>query len=87
MVVWLPSGYPCPLVHSVRIASGSSPALPNIPERLSPKQCAKLRGGTLGFTQTLTEMSNKIRKILFLGIRARPVGTADDLAAICEPIV
>jgi hypothetical protein len=40
-----------------------------------------------GFTKPLTEMSTRCRKIMFLGSRARPVRRADNLAAICEPIV
>jgi hypothetical protein len=39
------------------------------------------------FTQPLTEMSTRSRKIMFLGSRARPVHGADNLIAICEPIV
>jgi hypothetical protein len=39
------------------------------------------------FTQSLTEISARSRKIMFLGIRARPVVRADNPAAICEPIV
>jgi hypothetical protein len=39
------------------------------------------------FTQPLTEMSTKSRKIMFLGSRARPVLRADNLTAICGPIV
>jgi hypothetical protein len=43
---------------------------------------------SLGFTQSLTEMSTRNRKIImFLGSRARPVLRADNLTAICEPIV
>jgi hypothetical protein len=41
----------------------------------------------LGFTQPLTEMSTRSRKIVFLGSRAGPVRRADKLIAICEPIV
>jgi hypothetical protein len=41
----------------------------------------------LGFTQSLTEMSSRNRKIMFLGSRALPVRRADNLTAICEPIV
>jgi hypothetical protein len=41
----------------------------------------------LGFTQLLTEMSTRSRKIMFLGSRARPVLRADNLTAVCEPIV
>jgi hypothetical protein len=41
----------------------------------------------LGFTQPLTEMSARSRKIMFLGSKVRPVRKADNLATICEPIV
>jgi hypothetical protein len=41
----------------------------------------------LGLTQPLTEMSTRSRKIMFVGSRARAVRGADNLAAICEPIV
>jgi hypothetical protein len=41
----------------------------------------------LGLTQPLTEMSIGRWKIIFLGSRARPVRRADNLAAICEPII
>jgi hypothetical protein len=41
----------------------------------------------LRFTQPLTEMSTRGRKIMFLGNKVRPVLRADNLAAICEPIV
>jgi hypothetical protein len=41
----------------------------------------------LGLTQPLTEMSTKSRKIMFLESKVRPVRRADNLAAICEPIV
>jgi hypothetical protein len=42
----------------------------------------------LGFTQPLTEMSTRNRKIIiFLGRKVRPVRRADNLAAICESIV
>jgi hypothetical protein len=40
-----------------------------------------------GVTQPLTEISTRNRKIMFLGSRARPVRRADNLGAICEPIV
>jgi hypothetical protein len=39
------------------------------------------------FTQPLTEMGTRSRKIIFLGSRAQPVHMADNLTAICEPIV
>jgi hypothetical protein len=39
------------------------------------------------FTQPLTEMSIRSRKIMFLESRAPPVRRGDNLAAICEPIV
>jgi hypothetical protein len=38
-------------------------------------------------TQLLTEMSTRSRKLMFLGSKARPVRRADNLTAICEPIV
>jgi hypothetical protein len=42
----------------------------------------------LGFTQPLTEMSTRCRKIIiFLESKVRPVRRSDNLAAICEPIV
>jgi hypothetical protein len=41
----------------------------------------------LGFTQPLTEMSTRSRKIMFLGSRARSVRRADNPTAACEPIV
>jgi hypothetical protein len=42
----------------------------------------------LGFTQPLTEMSSRnIKIIMFLGIKVRQVRRADNLTAICEPIV
>jgi hypothetical protein len=40
-----------------------------------------------GITQLLTEMSIRSTKMIFLGSKARPVRRADNLAAICEPIV
>jgi hypothetical protein len=40
-----------------------------------------------GFTQPLTEMSTRGRKIIFLGSSARQVRRADRFAAICKPIV
>jgi hypothetical protein len=40
----------------------------------------------LRFTQPLTEMSSRSRK-MFLRSSARPVRKADNLAAICEPII
>jgi hypothetical protein len=39
------------------------------------------------FTQPLTEMRNINRKIMYLGSRVRPVCRADNLTAICEPVV
>jgi hypothetical protein len=39
------------------------------------------------FIQPLTEMSIRRRKIMFLWSRALPVLEADNLTAICEPIV
>jgi hypothetical protein len=41
----------------------------------------------LGSTQLPTEMGTRIRRIMFLGSKARPVRKADNLTAICEPIV
>jgi hypothetical protein len=42
----------------------------------------------LGFTQPLTEMSNRnIKIIMFLGSKLRRVRRADNLTAICEAIV
>jgi hypothetical protein len=41
-----------------------------------------------GFTQPLTEMSTRSRKIImFLLSKVWPVRSGDNLAAICEPIV
>jgi hypothetical protein len=39
------------------------------------------------FTQLLTEMSTRSRKVMFWGSRARPVHKADNLNTIYEPIV
>jgi hypothetical protein len=41
----------------------------------------------LGFTQPLTELSTRSRKLMFLGSKARPERKADNLTAIYEPIV
>jgi hypothetical protein len=41
----------------------------------------------LEFSQPLTEMRARKIKIMFLGIRERPVRRADNLTSICEPIV
>jgi hypothetical protein len=41
----------------------------------------------LGFTQPLTEISTRSRNKNFLGSKAWSVSKADNLAAICEPIV
>jgi hypothetical protein len=41
----------------------------------------------LGFTQPLTEMSTRSRKIMFLASEVLLVCRADNLAAICEPIL
>jgi hypothetical protein len=49
----------------------------------SPNPSGRTRSG--GFTQRLTEMSTRSRR-MFLGSRARPVRRADDLSVICEPI-
>jgi hypothetical protein len=41
-----------------------------------------------GFSQPLTEISTRYRKtIMFLGSKVRRVRRADNLTAICEPIV
>jgi hypothetical protein len=42
---------------------------------------------SLGFIQSLTEMSTRYRKIMFLGNRGRPVSKVDNITAICEPVV
>jgi hypothetical protein len=49
--------------------------LPNLSGRTRPR----------GFTQPLTEMSTRSRKIMFLGSKARPVLRIDDLTAISQP--
>jgi hypothetical protein len=41
----------------------------------------------LGFTQPLTEMSIRSRKIMFVRSRARSVSRPDNLTAISEPNV
>jgi hypothetical protein len=41
----------------------------------------------LGVTEPVTEMSTRSGKIMFLESRERPVRRADNLTAICEPIV
>jgi hypothetical protein len=41
----------------------------------------------LGFTQPLIEMSTRSEKIMFLGSRAQLVFRANNLTAICQPIV
>jgi hypothetical protein len=41
----------------------------------------------MGFTQPLTKMSTRSRKIMFLGSKVRPVRRADSLAAICEQVL
>jgi hypothetical protein len=38
-------------------------------------------------TEYLTEMSIRSREIIFLGSRARPVRKADNLTAVCGPIL
>jgi hypothetical protein len=40
-----------------------------------------------GFAHFQTELSTRSTKVMFLGSRARPVPVADDLTAICEPVV
>jgi hypothetical protein len=42
---------------------------------------------SLEFTQPLTEMSTRNRKIMFVGSKVQPVRRADSLATICGPIV
>jgi hypothetical protein len=37
--------------------------------------------------QPLIEMSTRNEKIMFLGTKVRPVSRADNLTAMCEPIV
>jgi hypothetical protein len=39
------------------------------------------------FTGPLTDISNKSRKVMFLGSRARPVRRTDNFIAICELVV
>jgi hypothetical protein len=51
--------------------------LPNPPGRTKP----------FGSIQLLTDMNTSSRKIIFLGSRARPVLMAENLTAVCEPIV
>jgi hypothetical protein len=41
----------------------------------------------LEFTQSVTEMIARNRKILILGSRAWPVSRADNFTAVYEPIV
>jgi hypothetical protein len=41
----------------------------------------------LGFTEPLTEMSTRSRKIMFLGSKTRPMRRGSNLIAICKPIV
>jgi hypothetical protein len=45
------------------------------------------RLGKRGFIQSLTEMSTRRRKIMFLESRERPVSRADNFTAICERTV
>jgi hypothetical protein len=46
------------------------------------------RAKTLGFSQLVTEMSSRsIKIIMFLGSKVRRVRRADNITAICEPIV
>jgi hypothetical protein len=40
-----------------------------------------------GVYSVVTEMNTSTRKRMFLGSRARPVRRAENLTAICEPIV
>jgi hypothetical protein len=41
----------------------------------------------LGFNQAVTEMNTRSIQIMFLGSKVRPVRRANNLIAICEPIV
>jgi hypothetical protein len=41
----------------------------------------------LGLAQSLAEMSNRSREIMFLMNRARPLHKADNFTAVGEPIV
>jgi hypothetical protein len=52
------------------------------PVRTSLEAHSVLPHWALGFTQPLTEMSTRSRKIMFLGSRERPVHRADDPSAI-----
>jgi hypothetical protein len=40
----------------------------------------------MGFTQSLTKVSTRGRKIMLLGSKFQPVRRADNLVGICEPI-
>jgi predicted transcriptional regulator len=54
-----------------------------------PSYCSSFQPlQALGFTQRLTEMNTRNRKIItFLGSKVRPVCRANNLTAICDPIV
>jgi hypothetical protein len=57
-----------------------------------PMKCMKFLNlpnpsSRIRFTQPLTEMSTRSRKIMFLGNRMRSVRRTDSNTAICEPIV
>jgi hypothetical protein len=52
----------------------------------SPNSLGDIRPWGL-FTQSVTEMSTKNRKLMILGSRARPVRRANSLTAIFEPVV
>jgi hypothetical protein len=45
------------------------------------------RRKALGFALPLTKISTRSRQIMFLASRARPVRRAEDLTALCGPIV
>jgi hypothetical protein len=51
------------------------------------KHIWKFHSDHTGFTQSLTKMSTKSRKIMFLGSRARPMRRSDNLTIIFESIL
>jgi hypothetical protein len=51
--------------------------LPDLSNRIRP----------WGLLSLLTEMSTKSIKIMFLGTRVWPVRSADNLTALCKPII
>jgi hypothetical protein len=52
-----------------------------------PNSFSRIRSWALGYTQPLTEMSNRNRIKMLLGSRVRPARKADNLTAVCEPTV